>query len=262
MAFAHAHVKVNSTFLYYDERGNSFQHLVLLHGFPMDRRIWAAQVQDLSSIATVITPDLRGFGQSRSTEPFSIESQADDLHALLTQLDVLPCVLGGLSMGGYVALAFAAKYATDLKGLALVDTRADADSPATREGRAKMIELAKEKGSAAVADAMLPKLLAADADPRVAAELRKILLDCPALTIQHAQAAMRDRPDRTEILAKLNIPCRIIVGELDVLSPPAVAHEMSRRIRRCDLTIIPGAGHVTPMENAGAVSAALSELIV
>src|SRR5688500_1730217 len=143
----------------YTDKGKG-RPLVLLHGFPLDRRMWDAQVERLSGHYRVIAPDLRGFGQSRRSDPFTIESLADDLHLFLEQLGALPCVLAGLSMGGYVSLAHAAKYPADLRGLILIDTKADADTDEGKKGRAKMIELVKKSGAKAVADQMEPKMLA------------------------------------------------------------------------------------------------------
>src|SRR5688572_5793193 len=114
---------VNGTTIAYEEKGQDTP-LVLLHGFPLDSRIWKEQVASLSDRFRVITPDLRGFGRSKSNEPFTMESLADDVHALLADIGALPAILGGLSMGGYVALAYAKKYPTDLLGLMLIDTKA------------------------------------------------------------------------------------------------------------------------------------------
>src|SRR5215469_8282206 len=117
--------------------------LVLLHGFPMDRRMWDAQVGEFCAKHRVIAPDLLGFGQSKSEEPFSIESQADAVHALLRQVGALPCVLAGLSMGGYIAFAYARKYPNGLRGLVFVDTKAEGDSAEQKQGRQQMIELVR-----------------------------------------------------------------------------------------------------------------------
>ena len=101
--------------------------LVLVHGFPLDSRMWEAQVAALAPARRVIAPDLRGFGRSRSDAPFTVESLADSLHALLSAVGAIPCVLAGLSMGGYVALAYVKKFPGDLRGLILIDTKAEAD---------------------------------------------------------------------------------------------------------------------------------------
>ena len=129
---------VSGTTLDYEEQGTGMP-LVLLHGFPLDSRIWREQLAALSDRFHVIAPDLRGFGQSKSSDTFTMESLADDVHALLADLQALPCILGGLSMGGYVALAYAKKYPTDLRGLVLIDTKAEGDTAEGKAGREKMI---------------------------------------------------------------------------------------------------------------------------
>jgi pimeloyl-ACP methyl ester carboxylesterase len=238
--------------------------LVLLHGFPLDSRVWDAQRKDLSNRFRVIAPDLRGFRKSApATTPFTMESLADDMHALLTEIGALPCVLGGLSMGGYVALAYVKKYPSDLKGLALIDTRAEGDSPEGKEARAKMIELVKDKGPPAVADAMMPKLLAPDSlsrKPALVKELRAILEACPTKTIEYALMAMRDRPDRTEDLPSIAVPTAIIVGDHDAITPPAMSEKMNKAIPKSHLTIVNGAGHMACMEQPDQVNRALAEM--
>src|SRR5437867_3940906 len=125
--------------LHFEESGRGLP-VVLLHGFPLDSRVWAKQRAALNDRYRVITPDLRGFGRSKSDDPFTIESLADDVHALLKEIGALPGVLGGLSMGGYAALAYAKKYPADLRGLILVDTKAEADTPEGKQAREEMIE--------------------------------------------------------------------------------------------------------------------------
>lgn len=113
--------------LHYTEKGSGVP-LVLLHGFPVDCRMWDAQVRELSTHCRVITPDFAGFGQSAGSSPFTIPGMADDVHALLQSLKAFPCVLGGLSMGGYVAMNYARKYPADVSGLILLDTKDAADT--------------------------------------------------------------------------------------------------------------------------------------
>jgi len=238
--------------------------LVLLHGFPLDRHMWDAQVAELSAHWRVIAPDLRGFGQSRSEGPFSIADLADDVHIALGQLAALPCVLAGLSMGGYVALAFARKYIHDLRGLILVDTKAEGDTPQQREGRAKMIDLARTGGAKAVADEMLPKLVAEDVPrtrPAVAAPVRRMAELCPPRTIEHALEAMRDRPDQTSHLNSFNVPTLIIVGDADSITPPPVAQKMQQQIPGSELVVIKGSGHMSTMEQPAQVNQAIARFM-
>ena len=252
-----------------DAAGGSFHTIdqgtgtpvVLLHGFPLDSRMWAAQVSALAAAGhRVIAPDLRGFGQSRSDRPFTIESLADDVHALLERINVLPVVLAGLSMGGYVALAYAKKYPADLRGLVLLDTKAEADTPEGKEGRGKMIDLVRREGAKPVADQMMPKMLAKDAAgqrPQVAQDLRQMMEQTPPRTIEHALAAMRDRPDRDGELASIAVPTLVVVGESDAITPPQGAEAMSKKIPGAKYESVRGAGHMSPMEQPEQVNRAL-----
>ena len=210
----------------------------------------AAILYPIKPTCRKISGDTRGFGGSKAEHAFTIESLADDVHALLAEIGALPCVLGGLSMGGYVSLAYVKKYPTDLRGLLLIDTKAEGDTAEGRQGREKMIQLAREKGSKPVADQMMSKMLAEETSrtkPQVVRKLREIMEACPAVTIQHALAAMRDRVDRTEDLRSIAVPSLIVVGEKDAITPPEVAEGM-KRIPRSTLEVIEGAGHMTPME--------------
>lgn len=256
-------VTLHGTKLFYQDRGQGMP-LVLVHGFPLDSRMWEGQLAGLSDRYRVIAPDLRGFGQSRSEEAFSIESLADDLHQLLSQIDALPCVLGGLSMGGYVAFAFVTKYPTDLRGLMLVDTKAEADTAEAKQNRMKTIETAKCMGSAAVVDGMLPKLVAPETQlgrPGVLQELRAIMESCPPKTIELAQLAMCDRRDYRDELASIAVPTLVVVGLDDALSPPATAEFMAREISHAKLVVIPKAGHMSPVEEPELVNRAMGEFM-
>ncbi len=255
---------VNGTTLFYNEAGRGLP-LVLLHGFPLNHHIWHKQVHDLSGVCRVITPDLRGFGQSVGGGAFTIASLAEDLYLLLSQIRALPCVLGGLSMGGYVALAYERQYASTLRGLILIDTRAADDAPEVRAGRDVMIELAETTGSAAVAAEMLPKVLApgaVDSRPELVAELKSIMEVCPPQTIQHAQAAMRDRPDYHPTLQRIAAPTLIIVGDSDAMTPPSLAEAMHQSIPGSTISIIKDAGHLSPIEQPQQVSRAIQHFLV
>ncbi len=254
---------INGNEIYYEESGQGTP-LVLLHGFPLDSRIWLQQRAALSSRFRVITPDLRGFGRSPSVMPFTLAQLADDIHALLAGLGALPCIFGGLSMGGYVSLEFAKKYAADLRGFLLIDTKAEADTPEGKQGREKMIQLVREKGSIAVAAAMMPKMVAPHAQenrPSMVRDLREIMEHCPPLTIEHALMAMRDRRDHAGNLASIAVPTLIVVGEMDAITPPMVAEAMHGAIRNSLLMVIKGAGHMAPMEQPEQVNKAILHFI-
>lgn len=252
--------------IHYDERGNRTAKtppVVLLHGFPLDARIFAAQLDALADNCRVITPDLPGFGQSMSDLPFTIASLADDVHALLRSVGALPCVLGGLSMGGYVAQAFVKKHPTDLRGLILIDTKSEADNAEGKEKRNKMIESVRASGSKAISDAMFPNMLSPEnaKDPKIAQPLREMMEACPAKTIEHALVAMRDREDYTSMLPSIATPTLLIVGERDAISTKATMEAMHRGIPRSKLVVVPGAGHLTPVEAPDEVGRAIRDFV-
>jgi 3-oxoadipate enol-lactonase len=254
---------VNKTTFHYQDRGHGTP-VVLVHGYPLDSRMWEAQVEALSDRYRVIAPDLRGFGQSISNDPFTIASQADDLHALLKELGALDCVLAGLSMGGYIALAFVKNYASDLRGLALIDTRAEGDTQQGKEGRNKMIGLVREKGAKAIADEMLPKLLAESTQKHrqdIVHKLRRIIESQTPKTIENALVAMRDREDYTSILPGISVSTLILVGEHDSLTPPAMSEAMNKLIRHPTMVVIRNAGHMSPMEQPDDVTTTMRRFL-
>jgi pimeloyl-ACP methyl ester carboxylesterase len=231
--------------------------LVLMHGFPLDARMWREQVEGLSSRFRVIAPDFRGFGKSANEGPFTLDQLADDVHALVQHLKLGPVALAGLSMGGYVALAYVTKYPATLSSLLLIDTKAEADGTEARQNRDRMIAIAKEKGSKPIAEAMLGKLIAeetAKSRPAIGRQLREMMEDQKPASIAHALAAMRNRPDRTEMLASIAVPTLVIVGEKDAVTPVDVAKKMAERIPRAEFKIVPGVGHMSPVEDAETVN--------
>jgi pimeloyl-ACP methyl ester carboxylesterase len=255
--------KIGDTDYFYEERGKGMP-LVLLHGFPLSHGMWNPQITDLSSVARVIAPDFRGFGRSKSEAVFTIDSLADDIHQLLAGIGALPCVVAGLSMGGYVALAFARKYTVDLNGLVLIDTRADADSPQAKESRQKNIDLVRQNGAPAIADAMIPRLLSPGADegrPELARSLRQMIEAGPASTIERALVALRDRADSTAALSKIGVPTLILVGDNDQITPLELSEKMQQAVAGSKVTIIRGAGHMSSMEQPAQVNQALRQFM-
>lgn len=250
----------DTTPLSYDDRGRGTP-LVLLHGYPLDRRMWRNQLDALSSDFRVIASDLRGFGQSpRAAKSFSLGDLADDVYALMGSLGLSKVVLCGLSMGGYIAGAFAARYPAALAGLILVDTKAEADTADGKAARDKMIALVREKGSTAVAEQMMPKMLAPATlkeNESLVKELRAMMEACPVTTLEYAQSAMRERPDYTADFARLGVPTLVIVGEQDAMISSDIAKRTAASIPGATLHMVPGAGHLAPMENPADVNGAI-----
>jgi pimeloyl-ACP methyl ester carboxylesterase len=245
----------------YDDTGAGTP-LVFLHAFPLDRGMWKPQLTGLRETARVLAPDLPGFGESPAAT-FSIEGVADVIAEFLIELKIPKAVVCGLSMGGYVALALARKHADMLAGLILADTRAGIDDTNTKANRTKSIALVNEKGSAALFEAMLPRVVSeqSHAKPEVIDRLKSLAAKQPAASVAAALAALRDRPDANDGLKDIAVPTLVIVGEFDMVTPLLSAANLSAQIRRSTLLHIPGAGHLSNVENPGAFNAAVCGFI-
>lgn len=258
-------VTVNGVRMGVRERGAAGgQTLLLVHGFPLDSRMWCEQLSGLAGRARVIAPDLRGHGLSDAPEePYSMEQHADDLAALLDHLGVQKEIVAGLSMGGYVTLAFWRRHPERMAGIALVDTRAEPDTQAGKASRDVTAGRVREAGPRVLVDEMMPRLLAPKnlADEKITAPLREMILSQPIAGLTGALRALRDRADSTPTLATITIPTAVIVGEADAITPPADAAAMAAQIPGARLIVIPRAGHLSPMENPHAVNEALEGLI-
>ncbi len=256
---------VNGVRLFYAARGKPHSPtLLLIHGFPLDHGFWAAQLAGLSAQARVIAPNLRGHGRSEvAAGPYSMEQHADDLAALLDHLGVGRAIVAGLSMGGYIALAFWRRHAARVQGLALIDTRAEPDTEAGKANRQALAARLPLIGAAAYADEMLPRLLAPTrlADLAIANRARAIMARQPVAGIVTTLRSLADRPDNRPTLPTITVPTLVVVGEADALTPPADSAAMGAAIPAAQLVIIPAAGHLSPLENPRSVNAALRKFI-
>lgn len=234
---------------------------LFVHGFPLDSSMWLDQIADLSDIRRCVAPDLRGFGGSIPTteSDLSMERHADDLHAMLDALWIETVDLVGFSMGGYIALAFAERHPGRLRSLALVDTKSAPDSEAGKEGRDAAAARVTADGRSALASDLIGVLLDESASLWTRARFRTMVESTPTETIVAALEGMRDRPDRTAVLAKLAIPVAVIVGENDVPTPVSEAEQMARTAGG-RFTVIPHAGHIAPIEQPSTVADALRSL--
>jgi 3-oxoadipate enol-lactonase len=147
--------------MYYETYGNKTP-LLIIHAFPLHGQMWAPQIGELAKDANLIIPDMRGFGKSEHPESiYHMETLADDCMALLEKLGIdQPVVIGGLSMGGYISLAFYHKYPHKVAGLILAATRAAADTAEGKTNREQAAEKTKNLGVAALVSDLLPKMMA------------------------------------------------------------------------------------------------------
>lgn len=243
--------QVNGITLAYDDRGTGLP-LVFLHAFPLNRTMWTAQEQALSSHFRVVTIDLRGHGESDAPLwRYTLDQAADDVRALMDHLSVRQAVLVGLSMGGYILFSFYRKYADRVKGLVLADTKPQADTEDGRQGRFQMAQVAYKKGPAAIADLMIPKLLSPasiNTNPDLVRTVRAMIEGNQISGIAGDLMAMAERADSISFLRQIACPTQVIVGELDQATPPSDAKLMADQIPGARLSLIPGAAHLANLE--------------
>jgi 3-oxoadipate enol-lactonase len=258
-------IKVRGIEMAYEDTGGNDIPLVLVHGFPLDRTLWSAQINALADVARVIAPDLRGFGESPIPgDAITIETYADDVRALLDALGIKSAVIAGLSMGGYITLAFYRQYAARVRGLILANTKAGADSAEGKKAREDNAALAREQGVAAVAEKMFPKMLAPQTlaeRPAVADAVRAMMSRQSVTAVVAALMAMRDRPDAMPMLASITVPTLIITGADDNLIPPKESELMRDAIPGARLVIIPGAAHLSNIDQPAAFNQAVREFL-
>ena len=236
--------------------------VLLLHAFPLHKEMWAPQLAALASKYRVVAPDARGMGMSRPLpEALTMELYADDAAAVLDHLGIDKVVVGGLSMGGYAALAFWKRHRSRVGGLILADTKAGADSDEARAGRESFAIAVLKNGLDWVANEMAPKLQRPQPIPSVDLELRRLIHDNLGMGVAAAQRGMARRADFTAELGKINVPTLVLVGEKDVLTPPAQAEALAQAIPNAKLVTIPDAGHIANLEDPAAFNVALLDFL-
>jgi 3-oxoadipate enol-lactonase len=240
----------------YDDRGSGAP-LVLLHAFPFSRHIWSGLADELAAHRRVITVDARGFGGTPQGGSYALTDVADDVAALLDRLNIARATLLGMSMGGYTALAFAARHPKRLAALILADTRAAADSAEARAGRAAAIDVIRRDGPAAYLASSLPRLLSPAAPPALVAFLRA-RAETRAPSLLAGIEAMRDRPDRSGELAAIACPVLVVCGDGDQVTPAAEMRQVAAAIPGARFASVASAGHIAHVEAEGAFSRALA----
>lgn len=236
--------------------------LVLLHAFPLSARLWEPQDALADAGWRVVMPQFRGFDCTTpdGADVQSIDDYASDVADLMQTLDLDRAVIGGLSLGGYVAFALYRQAPALFQALVLADTRAEADSPEARASRTRLIDVVRTRGAAAVADEMVPKLLGATSQslrPELLERVRSLVVGNGPAAIEGALRAMMSRPDSTPLLPSITVPALVVVGDEDVLTPPALSTVIAARLPQAELVVLSQAGHLASLEQPEAFNAAL-----
>ena len=256
--------RINNIDITYDDTGSG-PAVVLIHGYPFNRSMWAEQVSALADSYRVVTLDLRGHGESESsTGASTMKLMAQDVAALMDELQIDRAVIGGLSMGGYVTLAFYQLFAERVEKLLLADTRAQADTEEAKATRGDQVQQIQADGMTGIVTAMLPKLLSPETvskQPEIVKRVRDMMMHTSPEGAIGALRGMAEREDQTERLSQINVPALIVVGKEDPITPVADSQKMHERIAGSELVIIENASHVSNIEQSEQFNRALREFL-
>lgn len=226
--------------------------VVLLHAFPLSSRMWRNDIRTLAPFAQVIAPDLPGFGGSAGESAGSIADMAGAVAGLLDHLKIQePVFLAGLSMGGYVAFEFLRQFPKRIRGLALLSTRAAADTPETKEKRFKGIEAIRTHGLEAYGKKMIENLLGETtrkSKTEIINEVMEIILSSRPEGAMNALKAMAERRDSTDLLSAIRFPALVGAGEEDTLIKPEDARALHSAIPGSEFQLVQKAGHLINLE--------------
>jgi 3-oxoadipate enol-lactonase len=252
-------------FFYTDSGKTSAPTVVFIHGFPFDHTMWEEQAALAAPSFRVITYDQRGHGRTGVGDgQYIFESFADDLFRLLDTLHVNKAILCGLSMGGYVALRAAERSPERILGLILCDTRSEADGNEAKLKRAASIKTVREAGVQAFAEGFLKAIFAPSSfteKPEAVEKIRRVMTANLPQGICGTLIALATRTDTTPVLAAVQVPTLILVGEHDSITPPAAAKAMHERIPHSQMAVIPRAAHMSNLENPTAFNKELTSFL-
>ncbi len=239
--------------------------IVLLHAFPLDSRMFEPQAEALAGVWRLISPVYPGFGRSpRAPAQPDMRYYAEGVRGLLDRLGLDLAVLGGVSMGGYVVFECLRLFPERVSGLVLANTRPEPDSDEIRENRKTMARRVAEEGIEVLIELQMERLLAPDTlenNERVVERVRAMILEGNPNGVVAALGAMRERPDSTPLLGRIEVPTLVIGGEEDGISSPEVMGAMAAKIPASHHVTLPRAGHLSNLEAPEGFNAVLKEFL-
>ncbi len=247
--------------LYCTVRGDG-PPVLFIHGFPLDGTLWHPTAERLAGLYRCIMPDLRGHGRSSVAESMTIARYADDLVEVLAALEVRePVVVVGLSMGGVIAFDLFRRHRARLRALVLVDARANEEPPEGVARRHALAELVLREGSRAAAEALIGPLFAPGVAPALRQEWYERMAATPPVGVAAAARALAAREDSRPTLPRIDCPTLVVAGAEDAITPVELLREIHTRIRGSRFAVIPGAGHLPPIEQPDRFAAVLAEFL-
>jgi len=243
---------INGISLSYGDSGNG-PVVVLLHGFPLSRDMWEPQVEPLVRAGyRLVTPDLRGFGESEVPEgPYSMSLFADDVVELLDHLEIDRAVIGGMSMGGYILLNLLERYPERVVAACFITTRSSSDNEAVKAGRLALLERTKRDGTESMAELSTMTLLAGETlrrNPELVNTVYRWMTSVDVRGIEGALHALLERKDYSPLLGNFDLPSLVIGADQDNAVQPEDLRTLSEGLPNNELCIIPQAGHMANLE--------------
>ena len=243
-------------------RGESGPALLLVHGFPLDRRIWNGVVSKLPPSIRLILPDLRGHGKSALPPgPCTIDDYGRDLLELMDKLSIPKFFMAGHSMAGYILFALHRLAPDRIAGGALVSSRALPDNDDGRKAREATAQRAEKEGPGFLASTMPDRAVGSEPPPGVLDTLRTIIRAAQGKGVAAASRAMASRPDAAPQLPKIAFPTVVFAGRGDKIVPPAESETMAKAIPGAKLVWCEKSGHVPMLEEPDLVATELGLLV-
>ena len=246
---------LNGCTIHYVVSGNaSAPPVVFVHGFPFSHEMWQGQIEAVVAEGfRAVAYDVRGHGLTDVGDgQYTIESHVDDLFALLDHLKLVKPAIVGLSMGGYITLRALERDQGKFGVVVLCDTRSESDTDEGRVKRAVSARSVKQTGSTAYAAEYVKSMFTPESfstNPVAVELIRQTIARTSPLSIAGTLIALAARTDTTGSLGAITLPTLILVGERDTVTPPSYSRSMQSKIPGSELHIVPGAAHMSNLEN-------------
>jgi len=245
-------IKLNGATIYYDDFGNGEMPVIFIHGFPFSKSMWADQMEYLKDKNRVIAYDIRGYGKSTAGDlEQSISLFADDLISFMDALQIEKAIVCGFSMGGYILLNAATRYATRFAGLILCDTQCISDSPEVKDKRSETIESVKAGKMDDFTETFLTSAFSRSSmnmKPDTVDKARKIIHATSLVTIAGGLTAILKRTETYSVLDQISVRTLILCGSEDKITPVEQAELLHGRIKNSVLYVISNAAHMSNLE--------------
>ncbi len=256
-------IEVNSRQMAYFDCGDG-PVIMFVHGFPLSKQMWRAQLDALQDSYRVLVPDMPGFGESECVDgdAVTMRQYADHLIQFLTKIEICePISICGLSMGGYVVWELLDNYPDRIDQVVLCHTRAANDDETVARGRRIQAQSVLQNGTASLIEGMIPKLVASQASDSLRAEVQQIMMTASSCGVAQALGGMSTRKNFMNETNSLAFDTLVIAGKNDTITPPKEMQEMARYLKGARFQLIDDCGHLSPLEQPQVVNQLLREFL-